>query len=336
MSNDAVLLSVKGLCVNFFTEDGVVRAVQGVGFSVKKGQTFAIVGESGCGKSVTALSIMRLIPDPPGKIVAGEVIFNGHKLLEFTERRMRAVRGNRIAMIFQEPMTSLNPVYTVGEQIIEAIRLHQKKTEDEAWKLAAEMLQKVRIPDPDQRITEYPHQMSGGMRQRVMIAMAISCKPVLLIADEPTTALDVTIQAQILNLLDELQKQNLMSILLITHDLGIVEERANDVAVMYASRIAEISDCRSLFDQPLHPYTQGLLKSLPRLGFTGKRLHTISGVVPDPLHFPTGCKFHPRCPVGCNDKRCQTIEPELREVAAGRGVACWYAPRYEKPDDPKL
>jgi oligopeptide/dipeptide ABC transporter ATP-binding protein len=346
VSNDAVLLNVKGLCVNFFTEQGVVRAVQDVNFSVKRGQTFSIVGESGCGKSVTALSIMRLIPDPPGKIAAGEIVFNGHNLLEFSERRMRAVRGNRIAMIFQEPMTSLNPVYTVGEQIVEAIVLHQKKTEDEAWKLAAEMLQKVRIPDPDQRITEYPHQMSGGMRQRVMIAMAISCEPALLIADEPTTALDVTIQAQILNLLDELQKQNQMSILLITHDLGIVEERANDVAVMYASRIAEISDCRSLFDQPLHPYTQGLLRSLPRLGFAGKRLPTIPGIVPDPLHFPTGCKFHPRCPIGCNDKRCRTIEPELRQVAdgsprrseakTGRGVACWYAPGYEKSDDPKL
>ncbi len=336
MNNDAVLLNIKGLCVNFFTEAGVVRAVQDVGFSVKKGKTFALVGESGCGKSVTALSVMRLIPDPPGKIVAGEIVFNGHNLLDFPERRMRVVRGNRIAMIFQEPMTSLNPVYTVGEQIVEAIRLHQKKTEDEAWKLAAEMLQKVRISDPDQRISEYPHQMSGGMRQRVMIAMAISCKPTLLIADEPTTALDVTIQAQILNLLDELQEQNQMSIMLITHDLGIVEERANDIAVMYASKIAEISDCRSLFDQPLHPYTQGLLRSLPRLGFTGKRLHTIPGVVPDPLHFPAGCKFHPRCPVGCNEKRCQTIEPELRQVAGGRGVACWYAPGYERPDDPKL
>jgi oligopeptide/dipeptide ABC transporter ATP-binding protein len=335
VSIDDVLLNVKGLCVDFFTEQGVVLAVQDVNFSVKRGQTFALVGESGCGKSVTALSIMRLIPDPPGKIVAGEVVFNGRNLLELTERRMRAVRGNRIAMIFQEPMTSLNPVYTVGEQIVEAIRLHQKKNEQEAWKLAAEMLQKVRIPDPDQRITEYPHQMSGGMRQRVMIAMAISCEPALLIADEPTTALDVTIQSQILDLLDELQKQNLMSILLITHDLGIVEERANDVAVMYASKIAEISDCRSLFDQPLHPYTQGLLRSLPRLGFAGKRLHTIPGIVPDPLHFPTGCKFHPRCPIGCNDKRCQTKEPQLRQVAGGRGVACWYAPGYEKSDDPK-
>ncbi len=336
MTNDSVLLNVEGLCVNFLTEEGVVRAVQGVGFPVKKGRTFSLVGESGCGKSVTALSIMRLIPDPPGKIVAGQILFNEHNLLEFSEHRMRAVRGNRIAMIFQEPMTSLNPVYTVGEQIVEAIMLHQKKEEQEAWKLAAEMLRKVRIPDPDQRITEYPHQMSGGMRQRVMIAMAISCKPALLIADEPTTALDVTIQAQILDLLDDLQKQNQMSILLITHDLGIVEERADDVAVMYASRIAEIADCKSLFDRPLHPYTQGLLESLPRLGFKGKRLHTIPGSVPDPLHFPTGCKFHPRCPVGCNDKRCQTIEPELRRVAGGgRGVACWYAPGYERPDDPK-
>jgi oligopeptide/dipeptide ABC transporter ATP-binding protein len=336
------LLEVKGLCVDFFTEEGVARAVQDVSFSVTKGQTFALVGESGCGKSVTALSIMRLVPDPPGKIVAGQVNFNGRNLVELPEKRMRAVRGNRIAMIFQEPMTSLNPVYTVGQQIVEAIQLHQKKTETEAWELAVEMLRHVRIPNPGQRVIEYPHQMSGGMRQRVMIAMAISCKPQLLIADEPTTALDVTIQAQILDLLDELQKQNQMSILLITHDLGVVEERACDIAVMYASKIAESADCRSLFEQPLHPYTQGLLKSLPRVGFEGKRLHTIPGLVPEPLHFPAGCKFHPRCPIGCNDKRCQTIEPQLRKVGNGRGacpsarrVACWYAPGYERPDDPK-
>jgi oligopeptide/dipeptide ABC transporter ATP-binding protein len=336
MINNGELLNVKGLCVSFFTEQGVARAVQDVSFSVKKGQTLALVGESGCGKSVTALSIMRLVPDPPGKIVAGEIYFNTRNLLDLPERRMRAVRGNRIAMIFQEPMTSLNPVYTVGNQIVEAIRLHQHKSEMEAWELAVETLQKVGIPDPQQRVAEYPHQMSGGMRQRVMIAMAISCKPALLIADEPTTALDVTIQAQILNLLDDLQKQNQMSILLITHDLGIIAERANDVAVMYASKIVELSDCRSLFDQPLHPYTQGLLKSLPRIGFTGKRLHTISGIVPEPLHFPAGCKFHPRCPVGCNDKRCRTIEPQLRQCAAGRSVACWFAPGYEKSDDPKI
>jgi oligopeptide/dipeptide ABC transporter ATP-binding protein len=322
--------------VSFFTEKGIAHAVQNVSFSVNRGQTFALVGESGCGKSVSALSIMRLVPDPPGKIEAGQILFHNRNLLALPEYQMRAIRGNHIAMIFQEPMTSLNPVYTIGEQIVEAIQLHQKKTEDEAWALAIEMLHKVGIPEPSQRIIEYPHQMSGGMRQRVMIAMAISCKPELLIADEPTTALDVTIQAQILDLLDQLQKESRMSILLITHDLGIVDERAEDVAVMYASKIAELAGGKALFDQPFHPYTQGLLKSMPRLGFTEKRLHTISGVVPDPLHFPTGCKFHPRCPLGCNDKRCQTIEPELRQIAPGRQVACWYAPGYEKPDDPKI
>ena len=335
MSDNGILLDIKGLCVNFFTENGVAKAVQDVSFSVKKGETFALVGESGCGKSVTALSVMRLIADPPGKIVAGEIIFDGRNLLELSEHRMRSVRGNSIAMIFQEPMTSLNPVYTVGEQIVETIRLHQKKNEVEAWELATEMLRKVGISDPGQRITEYPHQMSGGMRQRVMIAMAISCEPELLIADEPTTALDVTIQAQILDLLDQLQGQSQMSVLLITHNLGIVAERARNVAVMYASRIAELSDCKSLFDKPLHPYTQGLLKSLPRLGFTGKRLYTIPGIVPEPLHFPAGCKFHPRCPIGCNNKRCQTVEPQLRSLDNGRAVACWFAPGYERPDDPK-
>ncbi len=336
MSNNGILLDIKSLCVDFFTEGGIAKAVQDVSFSMKKGQTFALVGESGCGKSVTALSVMRLIPDPPGKIIAGKINFEGRNLLELSEQRMRSIRGNRIAMIFQEPMTSLNPVYTVGEQIVEAIRLHQKKNEVEAWEIAIEMLQKVGISEPAQRVTEYPHQMSGGMRQRVMIAMAISCKPQLLIADEPTTALDVTIQAQILDLLDQLQKQSKMSILLITHNLGIVAERAEDVAVMYASKVAELSDCKSLFENPLHPYTQGLLKSLPQLGFTGKRLYTIPGIVPDPLHFPTGCKFHPRCYLGCNDKRCQTIEPHLRKLDSGRAVACWYAPGYERPDDPKV
>jgi peptide/nickel transport system ATP-binding protein/oligopeptide transport system ATP-binding protein len=343
VSDNGVLLDIKGLCVSFFTEDGIARAVQDVSFFVKKGETFALVGESGCGKSVTALSIMRLIADPPGKIVAGEIYFDGRNLLELSDQRIRAVRGNRIAMIFQEPMTSLNPVYTVGEQIVEVVRLHQKKEEAEAWDIAAEMLRKVGISDPAQRVTEYPHQMSGGMRQRVMIAMAISCKPELLIADEPTTALDVTIQAQILDLLDQLQEQSRMSILLITHNLGIVAERAENVAVMYASRIVELSDCKSLFDNPLHPYTQGLLQSLPRLGFTGKRLYTIPGIVPEPLRFPAGCKFHPRCPIGCNDKRCQTVEPQLRRLDNGRGacqsdrrVACWFAPGYERPDDPKI
>jgi len=330
MSKDGILLSIQGLSVSFFTDEGVVKAVQDVGFSIKRGKTFALVGESGCGKSVTALSIMRLVPEPPGKIVGGEIVFEGRNLLALSEKEIRRVRGNEVAMIFQEPMTSLNPVYTVGDQIVEAIKLHQKKSTSEAWADAVEMLRKVGIADSAQRVREYPHQMSGGMRQRVMIAMAASCEPVLLIADEPTTALDVTIQAQILDLLDELQRQNGMSILLITHDLGVVAERAEDVAVMYASRIVEVADSQELFEEPLHPYTQGLLKSLPQLGFSGKRLRTISGTVPEPLHFPSGCKFHPRCPIGCGDRRCQTVEPRLREVEAGRCAACWYAKGYEK------
>ncbi|MBN2455392.1 MAG: ABC transporter ATP-binding protein [Sedimentisphaerales bacterium] len=329
MSEDNVLVSIQGLSVSFFTEDGVARAVQGVSFKIKRGKTFALVGESGCGKSVTALSIMRLVPSPQGEIVGGKILFDGIDLFGLAEKRMRQIRGNKIAMIFQEPMTSLNPVYTVGNQIVEAIRLHQKKGLSQAWSDAVEMLRRVGIADPQERAIEYPHQMSGGMRQRVMIAMAISCEPNLLIADEPTTALDVTIQAQILDLLNELQQQNGMSILLITHDLSVVAERADDIAVMYASRIVEHADCRQLLAEPLHPYTQGLLRSLPRLGFSGKRLQTIAGTVPEPLHFPGGCKFHPRCPVGKDDKRCQSVEPELKEVRQGRWVACWYAPGYE-------
>lgn len=329
MDGNRTLLSVENISTHFFTEEGAVKAVQDVSFSIKKGRTFALVGESGCGKSVTALSIMRLVPAPPGKIVGGGLVFEGRNLLALSEREMRQVRGNKIAMIFQEPMTSLNPVYTVGNQIVEAIKLHQGKSTRRAWANAVRMLKKVGIADPKRRVREYPHQMSGGMRQRVMIAMAVSCEPALLIADEPTTALDVTVQAQILDLLDELQKQNGMSILLITHDLGVVAERAEDVAVMYASRIVELADSRLLFKEPLHPYTQGLLKSLLRLGFSGQRLRTISGTVPEPLHFPAGCKFHPRCPIGGSDKRCQAVEPKLREVRPGRYVACWYAKGYE-------
>ncbi|MCK5226213.1 MAG: ABC transporter ATP-binding protein [Planctomycetes bacterium] len=334
MVSNNKILSVKELSTHFFTEDGVARAVQGVSFLIEKGKTFALVGESGCGKSVTALSVMGLIPAPQGKIVGGKVIFNNCDLLELPEKQMRKVRGNKIAMIFQEPMTSLNPVYTVGNQIAEAIKLHQKKNADDAWKEAIKMLQRVGISEPQQRVKEYPHQLSGGMCQRVMIAMAVSCKPNLLIADEPTTALDVTIQAQILDLLDELQRVNQMSVLLITHDLGVVAQRADDVAVMYASRIVEIASSKKLFEKPLHPYTQGLLKSLPQLGLgrKRKRLSTIQGNVPDPLHFPTGCKFHPRCSIGCNDKRCQKIEPQLKEVETGRFAACWYAPGYEKAE----
>lgn len=333
MADNGKLLSVENLSTHFHIEDGLVKAVQDVSFAIKQGKTFALVGESGSGKSVTALSIMRLIPDPPGEIVSGRIMLGERNLLEFSEKKMRAIRGDRIAMIFQEPMTSLNPVFTVGNQIIEAICLHQKKTAAQAKKDAIEMLKKVGISDPQRRIDEYPHQMSGGMRQRVMIAMAISCRPKLLIADEPTTALDVTIQAQILDLLDDLQKQEGMSILLITHDLGVVAERADEVGVMYASRIAERANAKELFSEPLHPYTQGLLKSRPTLGYQGKRLTTIEGAVPNPLRFPQGCKFHPRCHLGRNDKRCQTVEPQLREVRPGRCVACWYAPGYETLQD---
>ena len=329
MSNNGTLLSVKNLSTHFFTDEGVVKAVQGVSFSIKRSRTFGLVGESGCGKSVTALSIMRLLPAPQGKIVGGEIVFDGRNLPALSENQMRQIRGEKIAMIFQEPQTSLNPVYTVGNQIAEAIRLHQKKSGKEAWADAVEMLRKAGIADPARRAYEYPHQMSGGMQQRVMIAMAASCEPALLIADEPTTALDVTIQAQILDLLDDLQKQNGMSILLITHDLGIVAERAQNAAVMYASRIVEVAETPRLFAEPLHPYTRELLKSLPRLGFSEKRLWTISGNVPEPLHFPRGCKFHPRCPTGKTDKRCRTVEPELREVQPGRCVACWHANSYE-------
>lgn len=329
MGENNISLSVENLSTYFFMEEGVAKAVDHVGFNIRKGRTFALVGESGCGKSVTALSIMRLIPTPPGKIVAGKIIFEGTDLLALGAKQMRQMRGNKIAMIFQEPMTSLNPVYTVGSQIVEAIKLHQGKSDRRAWTDAVKMLKKVGITDPAQRAREYPHQMSGGMRQRIMIAMAASCEPDLLIADEPTTALDVTIQAQILDLLDQLQTQNNMSILLITHDLGVVAERADDIAVMYASKIVEKDEAGPFFAEPMHPYSQGLLKSLPQLNLSPKRLPTIAGSVPEPLHFPSGCKFHPRCPIGCNDKRCRQVEPELRRVGPGRTVACWYAPGYE-------
>jgi oligopeptide/dipeptide ABC transporter ATP-binding protein len=329
MAADNILLSVRNLSTFFDAEGGPAKAVQNVSFNIEAGKTFALVGESGCGKSVTALSIMRLVPAPAGKIVSGQVILNGQNLLELNEKRMRKIRGNKIGMIFQEPMTSLNPVFTIGFQIAEAIILHQRKSGSDARRLAEQMLEKVRIPDAERILNTYPHQLSGGMRQRVMIAMAISCKPSLLIADEPTTALDVTIQAQILDLLDELQNSEQMSILLITHDLGVVAQRADYVAVMYASRIAERCPCAELFNEPLHPYTKGLLKSLPQLGAGAKRLETIGGTVPEPLNFPSGCKFHPRCPIGCNDKKCQSREPELKEVSNNHYVACWYAKGYE-------
>jgi oligopeptide/dipeptide ABC transporter ATP-binding protein len=328
--NNDILLSIKNLSTYFYTEQGLAKAVQDVSFDIQRGKTLAVVGESGCGKSVTALSVMRLIPWPPGKIVEGEILFKGDSLLKASEDHMRHIRGNDIAMIFQEPMTSLNPVFTVGNQIVEAVKLHQKKSGAEAHRIAVEMMRKVGIADPQRRVGEYPHQMSGGMRQRVMIAMALCCGPELLIADEPTTALDVTIQAQILDLLRQLQKETNMSILLITHDLGVVAENADDIVVMYASRIIETAAARQLFDKPLHPYTQGLLRSLPRLGQHKDRLDVIGGTVPNPLHFPSGCKFHPRCPVGHDKPKCQTQEPPLLEVGEGRRTACWYADGYEE------
>ncbi len=327
------VLDIRDLKTHFFGEEGIAKAVDGVSWSLKKGKTLALVGESGCGKSVTALSIMRLVPDPPGRIVGGEILFEGRDLRRLSEKQMQNIRGNRIAMIFQEPMTSLNPVYTVGNQIIEAIELHQNIRGRAARQLAVDMLRQVGIPAPEQRIDEYPHQMSGGMRQRVMIAMALSCDPTVLIADEPTTALDVTIQAQILDLLQDLQQKRDMSILLITHDLGVVAEVADEVCVMYASRLVERADVRELFDHPLHPYTQGLFRSIPRLGEEKTRLEVIPGNVPNPLYFPSGCKFHPRCPLGCNDPVCQSKDPELREVRPGHWVACWKAEGYEQADD---
>ena len=333
MTENNVLLSIRDLSVSFSTDEGPVKAVNSVSYEVKEGMTLAVVGESGCGKTVTALSILQLIPDPPGKIDNGEILFRGVDLACADGRKMRRIRGNDIAMIFQEPETCLNPVYTVGDQIVEAIELHQNKRAAAAWEHAVKMLRMVGIDDPEQRANEYPHQLSGGMRQRIMIAMALSCCPSLLIADEPTTALDVTIQAQILELLRRLQKKNNMSIILITHDLAVVAENADDVAVMYASKIVETSAVESIFDDPLHPYTRALLRSLPRIGGKKDRLEVIDGNIPDRLDFPQGCKFHPRCAIGFDDARCKRNEPQLREVKAGRCVACWYANGYETEDE---
>lgn len=323
--NNKNLLQVKNLRTSFHTEDGVVTAVDGVSFDIGVGETFALVGESGCGKSVTAFSILQLLPTPPAKIESGNILLNGADLLELNKKQMRKIRGGKIAMIFQEPMTSLNPVFTCGNQISEAVLLHRKVSRREARKIGIELLDKVGIPSPQLRYDEFPHQLSGGMRQRVMIAMGLSCNPQLLIADEPTTALDVTIQAQILDLLKDIQLRTDLSIMLITHDLAVVAETAHHVAVMYASKIVEKTTASSLFAKPLHPYTQGLLRSIPKLGKVSDRLETIPGTVPNPLDFPAGCKFHPRCPVGCRNEQCRTSEPQLREVRPGHFVSCWMA-----------
>ena len=317
------VLEIRDLRTYFHTEEGVARAVDGVSFAVGRGQTLGLVGESGCGKSVSAFSIMRLVPDPPGRIEDGQILLKGRDLLVLDEEEMRRVRGDDIAMIFQEPMTSLNPVLTCGFQIAEAVVLHQQVPMQEARTRAIEMLQLVGIPAPEQRIDEYPHQLSGGMRQRVMIAMALSCNPDVLIADEPTTALDVTIQAQILALLESLQESLQMAIVMITHDLGVIAETADQVAVMYAGQIVEYAETQALFTRPRHPYTRGLLRSIPRLDAEQERLDIIPGVVPDARVFPQGCRFAPRCPLA--DDHCRAEVPPLEEIEAGHWASCWKA-----------
>ena len=320
----AALLELSNLQTYFYAGDGVAKAVDGVDYVVNAGETLAVVGESGCGKSVTALSIMRLIPEPPGKIIGGEIRFDGQNLLTLSQQQMRKIRGNKISMIFQEPMTSLNPVFSIGSQIAEAVRLHQRLSKKDALDRAVDMLRLVGIPSPGQRVREYPHQLSGGMRQRAMIAMALSCHPTLLIADEPTTALDVTIQAQILDLMANLKAEFNASIMLITHDLGIVAETAARVVVMYAGNVVEEADVYAIFEQPLHPYTVGLLESIPKLdpqAAKQNRLQEIRGTVPMPSHLPNGCHFHPRCPK-CRDI-CRTETPPLKEHEKNHKVRCW-------------
>jgi oligopeptide/dipeptide ABC transporter ATP-binding protein len=317
------LLSVQGLRTHFFTDEGVVRSVDGVDLEVRDGETLGIVGESGCGKSVTSLSIMRLVPSPPGRIVAGEIRFQGRDLLKLSDAEMRKIRGNEIAMIFQEPMTSLNPVFRIGDQIGEVLRLHLRLSKKQARARAAELLREVGIPRPEQIVHDYPHQLSGGMRQRVMIAMAMACRPKLLIADEPTTALDVTIQAQILDLMRAIKQEAGTSIVMITHDLGVVAEMCDRVVVMYAGKVVEEADVHTLFKRPQHPYTQGLLASMPRLNERRKRLVAIPGNVPTPFEMPKGCKFAPRCPHAT--AVCHESEPELLPIADDRPhtVRCW-------------
>jgi peptide/nickel transport system ATP-binding protein len=318
------LLEIKGLKTYFFTDEGVVRAVDGIDLHIDKGETLGVVGESGCGKTVTALSIMKLIAMPPGRIVEGQILYQGRDLVPLPAAQMRKIRGKEISMVFQEPMTSLNPVFTVGEQIAEALRLHEGLGRRDAMDKTVEMLKIVHMANPERRVKEYPHQLSGGMRQRVMIAMALSCHPHLLIADEPTTALDVTIQAQILELLNELKAKLGMAVMLITHDMGVIAETAQRVVVMYAAKVAEEAPVRQLFKEPLHPYTQGLLRSIPRIDLAATkklRLEAIPGVVPSLIDVPPGCRFAARCPhvkPVCTEK-----DPVIKEVSPGHKVACW-------------
>jgi len=328
----AKLLEVKNLKTYFYTDDGIAKAVDDVSYDLDRGETLGLVGESGCGKSVSALSIMRLIPNPPGKIVSGEILFKGEDIVKKTEREMQDMRGNDVAMIFQEPMTSLNPVFTCGDQIDEAVILHQKVSKLEAKKRSIDMLHLVGIPAPEQRYGEYPHQLSGGLRQRVMIAMALSCNPEILIADEPTTALDVTVQAQILELIKKLQDELGMGMIMITHDLGVIAEVSKRVAVMYASKIAEYSVADEIFYNPKHPYTLGLLSSIPKLNKGEARLATIEGNVPAATDYPVGCHFCTRCKyvdskLYTKDSKCWNVEPPLEQVdGAGsmHTVACHY------------
>ncbi len=318
------LLEVRGLRTHFHTDRGLFRAVDGIDFSVGRGRTVGLVGESGCGKSVTSLSVMGLVASPPGQVAAEAILFEGRDVLGLSADERRRLRGGKMSMIFQEPMTSLNPVHTIGQQIVEAILVHTTMSPAAAKKRAVEMLELVRIPSPAQRVDDYPHLLSGGMRQRVMIAMALSCEPTLLIADEPTTALDVTIQAQILDLLQDLQRRLGMAMLIITHDLGVIAEIADEVVVMYAGKIVESAPVASLFADPQHPYTIGLLGSIPRIEVDRERLSTIEGSVPSPNNQPKGCRFAPRCPFA--DPRCHVEPPPLRDLGPEHRVACWKAP----------
>ena len=327
-----IALDVKDLQTWFYTRQGIVKAVDGVSFNLRKGETLGIVGESGCGKSITALSVMRLVPDPPGRIIGGRVTLDGRDLLDLDEAEMRLVRGNDISMIFQEPMTSLNPVLTIGYQIAEALILHRDMSRTEALSRAVEMLDMMRIPEPAQRAREYPHQLSGGMRQRAMIAMALACNPKVLIADEPTTALDVTIQAQILDLIVRLQQELGTAVILITHDLGVVAETTQRIIVMYAGRKVEEADVVPLFANPMHPYTHGLMASVPRLAImsgedaaAAERLEEIPGIVPPLNDLPPGCAFAPRCRFA--DDRCRAEYPPYLEKQPGHWAACWHSER---------
>ena len=319
---NGALIQLEDLRTYFFTDAGIVKAVDGLNLTIRKGETLGVVGESGCGKSVTALSILRLVPDPPGRIVGGKILFDGRDLLTLKNEQMRRIRGRHIAMIFQEPMTSLNPVFTVGDQIAEGIRLHQGLKRKEAWDKAIEMVRIVKIADAERRVKDYPHQMSGGMRQRIMIAMALACGPQLLLADEPTTALDVTIQAQILELLQGLKAQFGMAIMLIPHDLGVVADTCQRVVVMYAGKAVEEADVKTLFSNPKHPYTQGLLNSIPKIEKHERRprLQAIPGMVPSLLDLPPGCKFAPRCSKVI--PACTEAEPEFRDVGPGQKARC--------------